>query len=489
MIREKHIARTAQAARTARVLRSGFAAFVAGVAALCCAACINDYPDEAAPVRFPDGESIALQVSMFDIIDDADDAVPDVERMHNLRVIITHKEMLDGAEHEVIEYNRLIEFGDGNRKYRYGYVEDPRLMFKIERGTPSEKHIYLFANSEPILNGMLGKGDLASLTAQPDPEAGIYGGNHYDKIGQDIADSYLKALREVTFSKDELQYFVKPDDGSPANGIPMSAEYDIEFNPGNTGIADVYIMNAYIVRAANKITFEYENQRPQYPIFVQNWGLNNVANDAYLLPHVKDGGPLSGTGGDDIRDGSWIKWYADHIKKSNTHAAELNFAVPGTTYNSYNGRSDGKYTYADLSVTEVKPDGSETVIHEEVTGLKVGNMYWDKSGEAIPGKTMDTEVYYFPETRYCPAGRDAQVYTMSFNTLGYNSSPTGGDEKHWTVVGTYDSRPMESVPTLFRNTHVQIRAKFLERDQVELNVSIINWKEKAPVNGNLTQED
>ena len=78
---------------------------------------------------------------------------------------------------------------------------------------------------------------------------------------------------------------------------------------------------------------------------------------------------------------------------------------------------------------------------------------------------------------------------MSFNTLGYNSSPTGGDEKHWTVVGTYDSRPMESVPTLFRNTHVQIRAKFLERDQVELNVSIINWKEKAPVNGNLTQED
>lgn len=273
MIREKHIARTAQAARTARVLRSGFAAFVAGVAALCCTACINDYPDEAAPVRFPDGESIALQVSMFDIIDDADDAVPDVERMHNLRVIITHKEMLDGAEHEVIEYNRLIEFGDGNRKYRYGYVEDPRLMFKIERGTPSEKHIYLFANSEPILNGMLGKGDLASLTAQPDPEAGIYGGNHYDKIGQDIADSYLKALREVTFSNDELQYFVKPDDGSPANGIPMSAEYDIRFDPGNAGIADVYIMNAYIVRAANKITFEYVNERPQYPIFVQKLGV------------------------------------------------------------------------------------------------------------------------------------------------------------------------------------------------------------------------
>lgn len=453
--------------------------------------CINEYPGEE-PSEVSVGSGLALRVSLLDAEGygdgEGDDLLPPVECMHDLRVIITHKEEIEGVEYEVIEYNRHIDFDDPDYagKYRYGYLDNANLLFKVREGTPMKKHLYLFSNSEPVLEKMLRED--AKLSKHPDPEEGVYGGNHYVDVNQDDVNRYLAALRDATFTQEELDGFVG-DDGK-VNGIPMSAEYDVEVEPGNTGVSGLCVIgDLHLVRACNKITFEYENYRPQYPIFVQNWVLNLVAKDAYLLPRVKGGGPLSGTGGEDIRDGSWIKWYADHIG-TDGHADELNFEVPLTTnYNSYNGRSDGEETYADLSVTEVKPDGSETVFKEHVTGLKVGNLYWNKTDIAIPGKKTDGKVYYFPETRYIPTNSDTQKYTMSFKTMEYNASASGSEVQHWVDSHSYESGPMENVSTLFRNTHVQIRATFMEGKQVDLNVSIINWGENNPVHGTLTPEN
>ena len=453
----------------------------AAIAAVCCVSCINEYPADTEDLFRTRGVDLALQISLLEDADKEGETLPEVEKMHDLRVIITRME--NGKEY--VEYNRYIDFGT-QREYRYGYLRDNRLVFRVT--APEKKHIYLFANSEPLF--------VFAGIEHVDPEHGNYGVRHPkpqgaaekapDEYEAMDASEYINQLRELTFTQDQLDGFVKDE---KANGIPMSAEYDVTVTPGNTGISDFCVFEAWIVRACNKITFVYENQRLQYPIFVQDWALNNVASDAYLLPHVKGGGPLSGTDGEDIRNGSWIQWYADHIK-SNTHTAELNYAVPKTTnYNQYNGRSDGKDTYADLSVTEVKPDGSETIFKENVTGLRVGNLSWNTGSEPIPGKKKDTKVYYFPETRYIPTDSDKQKYTMSFKTLEYNTSASGSEGTHWTVVGTYDSRPMESVPTLFRNTHVQIQATFMEGNQVDLNVSIINWGENDPVHGTLTPEN
>ena len=333
MIRQTHIARvsgtlrrgcgTAFAAGVGSAVRGICGSVVrwmlAAAAALCCVACIYEFAEEPSPmsVRFLDGESIALQVSMFDIIEDRDDAHSDIERMHNLRVIITH----DADGHEVIEYNRLIEFGKGTGRFRYGYVDDARLMFKIEQGSAPNKHIYLFANSEPILMRMLGETELSSQ-----PDHGIYGGNHYNPVDQKTADIYLEALRNVTFTNKELQEFVTPTEGGAPNGLPMSAEYDIKFSPGNAGVPDVHILNAYIVRAANKITFTYQNKRYNGDIFVTKWSLNNTADITYLLPHVTD-----------TTHDNWIQWYAEHSADNTAgHGKELEFtAAPTATYNPF----------------------------------------------------------------------------------------------------------------------------------------------------------
>ena len=106
-----------------------------------------------------------------------------------------------------------------------------------------------------------------------------------------------------------------------------------------------------------------------------------------------------------------------------------------------------------------------------------------------PGKKTDREVYYFPETRYIPSDSDKQEYTMSFKTLEYNASASGSEEKHWVDGHLYESGLMENVSTLFRNTHVQIQATFMEGNQVDLNVSIINWGENPAVHGTLTPEN
>ena len=460
------------AARWTRKLAS------AAIAAVCCVSCINEYPADTEDLFRTRSVDLALQISLLEDADKEGEALPPVEKMHDLRVIITRME--NGKEY--VEYNRYIDFGT-QREYRYGYLRDNRLLFRVT--APETKHIYLFANSEPLFAGI----------EHVDPEHGNYGVRHpkpqgaaekapdeYDAIE---ASEYINQLRELTFTQDQLNEFVKDE---KANGIPMSAEYDVTVTPGNTGISDFCVFEAWIVRACNKITFEYENYRPQYPIFVQNWALNLVAKDAYLLPRVKGGGPLSGTGREDIRDGSWIKWYADHIG-TGEHVDELNFEVPETSYNLYNGRSEGGDTYAYISTDEVKPDGSEMVFKEHVTGLKVGNLYWDKTDIAIPGKKTDGKVYYFPETRYILTNSDTQKYTMSFRTMEYKASASGSEGQHWVDSHSYDSRPMENVSTLFRNTHVQIRATFMEGDQVGLNVSIINWDVNDAVHGTLTPEN
>ena len=514
MIRQTHIARVSGTLR-----RGCGAAFAAGVgsavrgicgsvvrwmlaaaAALCCVACIYEFAEEPAPmsVRFLDGESIALQVSMFDIIEDRDDAHSDIERMHNLRVIITHR---DADDHEVIEYNRLIEFGEGTGRFRYGYVDDARLMFKIEQGSAPNKHIYLFANSEPILNRMLSETE--GLSSQPDPENGIYGGNHYNPVDQNTADIYLEALRNVTFTNRELQEFVTPTEGGAPNGLPMSAEYDIQFSPGNAGVPDVHILNAYIVRAANKITFEFMNDKPTAAIFVKNFGLSDLATSSYLLPRVGDNGTLySG----EPYNGDWIAWLAKHECDETGDGGNLIkvFSTPGQGYDdggtvtyeegSYlpgpmpmpegtTSADSARYRWCPYDSTNVSSTkdsigvGYDPVMDsldnkerdrllkfkESMTGgldwpLYKGGLYLASVSKATTAglhKHAETEPVYFLESNFhkpsTTLGKELeQSYTL------YIDTETLDDESTMTSTLTQNEIELPNVKSLFRNTHVKI---------------------------------
>lgn len=472
-IREKHIA------RRRRARRGAFAAFVAGVAALCCVACINEYPDAAPQVQ---GPSLALMVSLMDIEDDPKDAANELERMHNLRVIITHN--TDGGNEE-IEYNRYIDFDDskGEGKYKYGYLEDLRLIFLVrQEWIGKARNVYLFANSEPIFDRMFTETE--GLSGHLDPEEGAYGGNHRKDFDPVTTETYLKAIKDVTFTNEELQKFVtKGEDSSPANGIPMSAEYrDVEFKPGNTGIANISVFNSYIVRAANKITFTYINDRLMGDIAVKNWQLQYTADKSWLLPHVpaEKNSSLFGTGTD---YDNWIAWYAKHIG-SGGHEEELEFDTPeGVVMSPFSDDYEAEAT--------VRRTTSDNTTTETVKGLRVPQRgLMDR--EPTPAK--DSITYYFLESRYIPEGVGAQRYTMRFNTLEYQTTPTTDEsgEHYWQPssypAGAAEAYHLDQVKTLLRNTHVIITATFADKGQLDLEVSIKNWHVDAPVEGQLKPE-
>ena len=545
MIRQTHIARVSGSLR-----RGCGAAFAAGVgtavrgicgsvvrwmlaaaAALCCVACIYEFAEEPAPmsVRFLDGESIALQVSMFDIIEDRDDAHSDIERMHNLRVIITHR---DANSHEVIEYNRLIEFGESTGRFRYGYVDDARLMFKIEQGSAPNKHIYLFANSEPILNRMLSETE--GLSSQPDPENGIYGGNHYNPVDQNTADIYLEALRNVTFTNRELQEFVTPTEGGAPNGLPMSAEYDIQFSPGNAGVPDVHILNAYIVRAANKITFEFTNDKPTAAIFVKNFGLRDLATSSYLLPRVGDNGTLYSS---EPYNGDWIAWLAKHGCNTTGDGGNLIkvFSTPGQDYNgegtvtyeegSYylpgpmpmpegtTSADSARYRWYPYDSTNVSSSidsigvGYDPVMDklekterdrllkfkESMTGgfdwpLYKGGLYLASVSKATTAglhKHTETEPVYFLESNFHVSSMTGIEQEQSY-TL-YIDTETLDDASTTTSTQTPNEIELPNVKSLFRNTHVKITGT-IGNSTILIKAAIKPWTRDTITGGILQAE-
>ena len=460
-----------------------------GLVTVCCVSCINEYPDgrTEAGAPLPQGTVLALKVSLTDqagfASTDGGD-LPDIEKMRDLRVVITSK---DAEGRECVEFNRYLDFSDASEKwrYKYGYVDDDRLMFKLTDTNP-EKHVYLFANCEPLFT--------AEKIDHPDPEKGIYGDVGANKDKKLLAaTAYIERLRGLTYTNAQLQEWVKPADGSAPNGIPMSAEYDITVVPGNTGIVDTYVLDAYILRAADKITFEYENKRTRYPIFVQNWGLQSVADKAFLLPQVDDA-----EANRRLVQGfdNWIGWYAEHSGTQSgaggSHDNELQFTVPSdVSCVEYNGRGykySGSYaqdTYCDESgeITEEMYNGA---VREEVSGLMLPGYDYDEQESTT---VEDGTVYYFPETRFIPDASGRQQYTLYFNTLEYSSTgqETGGAWKYYVAVGSYNA-VLSKVTTLFRNTHVKIHATFQEGDQVTLNVSVMNWKELGPYTGQLDYE-
>ena len=443
----------------------------AAIAAVCCVSCINEYPADTEDLFRTRGVDLALQISLLEDADKEGETLPEVEKMHDLRVIITRME--NGKEY--VEYNRYIDFGT-QREYQYGYLRDNRLLFRVT--APEKKHIYLFANSEPLFAGI----------EHVDPEHGNYGVRHpkpqgaaekapgeYDAIE---ASEYINQLRELTFTQDQLNEFVKDE---KANGIPMSAEYDVEVEPGNTGVSGLCVIDdLHLVRAANKITFTYINDRMKGDIAVTDWELQNTAVTSWLLPRVPadDEKNKSLFGAGTKYKGDWIAWYRDHIVTGG-HADELNFEVP-----------EGNDVLPQPFSASYDGSAKVTVPRKEtVTGLCVPQR---KISEKDPTPVEDEATYYFLESRCI--SEETQSYFISFNTLEYSETPqtdTDGNQHYWTrrhYPSGADAYHLNQVKTLLRDTHVKITATFADMEQVNLDVSILNWKVRDPVEGQLKSE-
>lgn len=430
---------------------------------------ITSCTDEGPRENTDDGLKMALQVSILDIGSRSEDLSP-IEKIHDLRVIVTRRE----ADREILEYNRLIDLSNPEGEIKYGYTEDPRLMFRMEKA--GKHHLYLFANCEPILEAALQF--VSGVEKHPDPEDGVYNAGMYrEDIDQYTVDAYLGALQEATYTNDLLQTLVATGADGKVNGLPMSAEHDVDItSTGSYGTSETVIINKPIVRACNKITFEYVNMKPEYPIFIRDWTLQNVAETAYLLPHVDEGENSELLAGSD----GWIDWYEKHINTYGSdapHGEELVFEVPeNVNYNPYKCDYNDKSGMAD----------GETV---PVTGLKVEGFDLNQP-EKGGGKATDEKVYYFPETCYIPQNSDRQEYSLQFNTKEHAATSTSvdGTTTWYSANGNYDSGILDRVTTLFRGTHVKIKATFMEGDKKDIDVSIINWTVKDYGSGNLVPE-
>lgn len=471
------------------------------LATVCCVSCINEYPDG----RTEAGTVLALKVSLTDQagLASADGGdLPDVEKMRDLRVVITSKDA-DGTEW--VEFNRYLDFSDASEKwrYKYGYVDDDRLMFKLT-GTNPEKHVYLFANCEPLFTA----GQIEHL----DPEKGIYGDVGANKDKEPIvATAYIGKLRELTYTNAQLQEWVKPADGSEPNGIPMSAEYDITVVPGNTGIVDTYVLDAYILRAANKITFTYENTWIDQDLYIHGFSIDKVAKEAYLLARV----PLKNEHnqqllGDDAKNGTWLEWYVAHIlgilpggHPDPSSPDELQFVTPGQDIDKKE-YADGQYSRGPLhsetgpydpSSTEVWQNFYDNIYSKESDGRYMYTTE-DNKNENIKGfylKSLQgrpeeirrtTEAVYFPESNYHPANPDGgSAANQQYKLNIYATSR----ERTYNTVHVYNV-VLTNVTTLFRNTHVHITARPVEEEFLILG-TLVDWNKYDEVSGEMKPEN
>lgn len=479
---------------------------------LCLVSCIWEFPpEETDALSLGDGATLALKVSLFDTdgfaaADREGEGLPEVEKMHDLRVVITSKAD-DGSEQ--VEFNRYLDFRSGDWMYKYGYLDDDRLVFKVS-GTNPQKHVYLFANCEPLFEDIFKenaeKGD--GVTVHVDPENGLYGDIGANEDWKPLpGEDYIKMLHEATYTNGQLQKWVKTD-GGKANGIPMSAEYEISVSPGNTGISGVHVLEAYILRAANKITFTYENTWIDQDLYIHGFSIDKVAKEAYLLARV----PLNEHNrrllGDDTKNGTWLEWYVAHIAgilpgghPDSSSPDELQFVTPGQDIDEKE-YADGQYSrgplHSETDPYDPLPTEEWQNFYDNIYGKKSDGryMYTTEENENIKGfylKSLHlqgkpdrrtTETVYFPESNYHPVNRDGgSSANQQYNLHIYATSR----EETYNTVHVYNV-VLTNVTTLFRNTHVHITARPVNEEFLIWG-TLVDWNKYDEVSGEMKPEN
>lgn len=168
--------------------------------------------------------------------------LPDNEKMHNVRVIVLHK-------NGTVEHNRYYAL-EGSQVQKF-------ILLKV---TPNEKKkIYLFANEEsvPAMEGVAGVN--STLTA--------------------FFNNYTEGMPGFEAAVNNL-YFA-PDYSGEKN-IPMSSMYEIDF-PEKGVVEETF----YVVRVATKFTVNFMNWRGE-EVIVDNFTIASHADKNFLMAHIND---------------------------------------------------------------------------------------------------------------------------------------------------------------------------------------------------------
>ena len=332
---------------------------------------------------------------------------------------------------ETIEHLRIILVDADNGTVEYNRVPPPRPAsagdfshLEFIQTTPGKKHIYLFANEESVENVEVLTDSGGSLTGFLDEvEAG-------DKNfeGQ-IAQAYFTPNGEKPiFYSSYYEFDISNEDLTPNN---RRVEKDF-----------------YLVRAATKFEFRFENHR-LHPVSIDALSLSSIADKMYLLAHFNENEQGTSTLTTNKEGQNWIDWLNEVCTKTTA-----NPDLPD------NKDVNEQYDWIDYYTMPNKPNHQP----QDMKGL-IG----DASTWTIPvyeqGGTYSLPTVYFPESKYIPGNNGAQQYQFTI-TLSDQDNPQSKKTETLTL---------DNLVTLMRNTHVIVTLYLYGNSEITLNVMLRPW--------------
>ncbi len=450
-------------------------------AACVCASCIyNHVPVD--PVSPDDKGMVELSFDMKMLGYGLSGAGTDAERISTLRVVIVDLGIdNDGLSvaRPTVERNILLKdvslSGDDEIGLPAGTA---RLQFpKIH--ADRRKKIYLLVNAEPTMQSYLDMRladgtKINTLSLSDDNRLFLPGSN--GKV----------PVEDATF--------ISPEGSRLKNGIPAdeellvpmtavhtisipSVEEVIEKYPTiHTDIIYPLPSELYVVRASNKITFEFTNNTwsaeddfDGIDLLVREWSISEVNSHAYLFAHPGANGNLfAGIASDYYYqvNAPWMQWLKDEAEKSQSsdyrpyYRWQTEYSMPSVSKAHTYSYRPGTYSGAASEGTPADSDGY---------------MLPAPSGSA--GTTLSTEdcPVYFGESH--PG--NPQRYELAF-TVWQRTKEQKEKGESWNNPYTYRITSSASADagdfclmSLFRNTHVVVNVSFrsgLGRPDLEIDV-------------------
>lgn len=346
----------------------------------------------------------------------------------------------------VVEHNSPIE----NASIGLPLAEE--YTFKVRPGC--RKRIYLIANYKDLKDA---DGNLLDFHDQAFiPQESM--------DGKAPVDEYVFSVSRTDEGGSQSGCYVYDPD---LNGIPMTAVYEVTIPDRQVLQTDEYMLDKtlFVVRAATKFSFRFENRSAKRNISVNSIKMERVIADRmYLMPHVnkhpesrrywvagkeegKDYSPyLLGKEETEVTGRDWIDWMVDEAAKTETDR------------------------YQWLTDYDIPPSVSEeeAVTHTFVPSLGI-------SGDA-PCDVPDA--IYLPESKTQKSPADTlglQEYKVTITTqedfLDSNGERVSTKECIYTSV-------LPRLASLFRNTHAQITVSFNDYT-LDWEVCVLPYSEVA----------
>lgn len=419
------------------------------VAAALLTSCVyDDYAEEELP---DGGDRRTVWLSLHTGIVGAptragEDGTPDIERMHSLRVVLLDA---DGK----VEYNDYISeksrpdlLGNNGLTGEFNYGEKYRFI----RTTTGKKHIYFIANEESVINV---NGGNTSLTALLD---GI-------KVG-DSSQAAEGKLNTTYFTPDNYENW----------NIPLSSYY--EFEVGEEDLGRRIEKDFWLVRAATKFEFRFENYRGS-AVQIEELKISSIANDMYLMAHVGEKDQTKTL--PDKTEKYWIDWlkvvsddttrYPDLTGDPSTDNEDINAKYGWITDYSLPNESNTTNAHQVKTIVDKTQNiGGDWTIPAATPNNTANNL--------TPGKLEGLPAVYFPESKnlYTKTNaNDSWSYTQQY-TFTVRVGDVGGTTSYSETV------PLDNLGALFRNTHVIVTMVFDHKQegiQLNLRIGICPWNE------------